>query len=345
MRFIAVWALLAVMTAAAVSFDANAQSLTKSQELMPPVIQLDIAGRKMWLMPKNDVLHKLDNDQKRFVENFVKAMQTPSMVALKQLILPESLKCLDSAPKELREGALDSIIANPMQGDMYSLAFEPFVQKFDADFAQQMGHWNKAPVANTHTFLFGYYDKNAVSTAKNFRLIKRDSDYYIILDCPTEASVALLEDTKKQAQDYNKSLEKALAVLTQSERDTLTDLVEKGGEQEAVKRYEQMHPDYKQYARGVANYFKEKYLASIKEKAQESALKIRAEVEKTKQSNPLTDTTGAKTNTVAENTTAPSTEAEARDPYKLIKMASLLALIFVVAVLLLRVLRRDGSEQ
>jgi hypothetical protein len=318
-----------------------AQSTTDTV-LRPPVIELEVAGRNFWVMPKNDVWTKLDADQKRFVEKYVKAMQSGNVGEFSQLVLPESVQCLRSAPEELRKKNLDSIVFYPMQGDSFSLAFEPYVQKFDAEFAKQLDYWDTDPVANTHTFLFGFTSKQGVAIVKNHKLIKKGSDFYIILGCPTKNSIKMLEDTKVQADVFKKGLSKALEVLTTEQRDTLYDMVSKAGEEPTAAEYEKMHPEFKEYARGVAAFLKKEFMAKLMEKTRQEASKP---VEKLA-THKAGDT---KESSIVSNQSIKPAERNVteEEPHsnKLIKMAALLALIFAVSVLLLRVLRRNDPKQ
>lgn len=323
----------------------NAYSAPDQSMVMPPMLEMDIAGRKIWLMPKNDVWKKLDADQKHFVEQYVKAMQSGNIGLLKQLVLPASLECLAKAPEALRKENLDSLMVDPMQGDAFSLAFEPFVQKFEPNFAKQMAHWDKDPVENTHTFLFGYFGKTGGSYARNHRLYKDGKNYFIVIGCPTENSVKRLEDSKRSAEEFKKSLAQALAALSNDERDKLYDMVSKGGVEEAGVEYEKMHPEYKQFGRGVAYFLKDEFMAKMKEKTTENMLKAKADPA------PNNPPNQANTNTVSSNTVSQATGAQQTgqdgtqsSPYRLVKMALLLALIFAVSVLLLRVLKRNESD-
>ncbi len=304
----------------------------------PPSMQLEIAGKTLWLRMKGDVWGGFTDDQRAFVEKFVSTINSGSLAQIQSLIAPESRDCLKDLPKEIIDREFSGLLGNNIQGE-YTLLFEPLVQKFDPDFAAQQKVWYVDPIPHTHTFGIGFLNDGKVPSLLTFRLIKRGIDYQIVLPCPTEFNVKNFEQEKVSSEAYVEGLKQAIAALTQPQVDILRTMASNHAQADIIAQaYTEMHPTFERYAIGVGSYFADDWIESQKEKLKDQKPSDpNIPPPNPRLANVLPPDPSEKAAVATPVPEAVTTVPES--PYQRLHMALILALIFAAGILLLRVLK------
>ena len=325
--------LLVLLATAGGAFHAGAQQSTPPKKT-PPTINLEIAGKKLWLRGKDDVWPKLDENQKHFVENYITTVNSNSLIQVRSLVAEESLVCIDKLPQKMVEQQFSGLLGKQIKGE-YTLLFEPFVQKFDPQFDAQQKVWFADPIKHTHTFGIGYLENGEFPSLAHYKLVNKGINYFIVLPCPTKTNVENFEMEEKKAATFFDMLKQALAALSQAQVDQLRKMASQNAPVEVLAmEYSKMHPQYDRYALAIGDYFVKDWRESEKPKtiasAKEGASKKVQEATKEESQAATSETPSA--------STTPVTSVEA-SPYKRLHMALILALIFAAGILLLRVIK------
>ena len=296
----------AIMSSMATSV--RAQEMPQASTL-PPEVSFDIGGGILVLKPKKDV--KLDASQQAFMEKYIAAVNTDDLDAFKALLLPASRSCADAVEPAFRDHYYRLQLRFTVPED-YLIVFDPLVQKYDPDFQAAQDAWYKDPAVNTHTMMLTYIDPKTGSDTISHKLYKAKDGYQLILGCPTKVTV---ENFTRDAEAEKKAAAEAQEIMASLDDKVKADILEALGKNDhmaAMKRFEEAYPGKS----GISF----RILETLRRDAQISDAPLQLQP-----------------------ATSPPAVATLPDKEQYIKYAVILALIFVGALVLLRLRNRAGK--
>lgn len=174
-------------------------------------------------------LPELDNIQKLFVEEYIKAINSSDIDNQKKLIHPKCLACITPENKEF----FDDLFLSHLNQSISS-EYKAYIKKINPDENLPFSEYFTYPVLPTH--LIQISDELGRKNLMIF-VINQDGRYFHILPCPKPEFPQKYREGKIEKENHKNKVKKLFLELKDPLRSELEDLLNRGEKIQAMKKY------------------------------------------------------------------------------------------------------------
>jgi len=207
--------------------------MTRCVFVVPLVAALAAFGA--W--PRPALADDSDSAQRAAVEGYVAAIRSQDLAALRRLIHPATLACIDDENREY----FDFVFANELQlrsdlaGDFRITRIDPVGD--GSVSAEGLPGILSYPVKPSYEFQIDV-DRSAYSSLTLMRpLALHEGRWHVVLTCPSEKGLAFFRENRKRGEEQRVRAEQLASELSDPVRSEIRALLEQGQRIPAVNRY------------------------------------------------------------------------------------------------------------
>jgi len=201
--------------------------------VVPLVVAIAAFGAWPWPALADDG----DTARRGVVEDYVAAIRSQDLAALRHLIHPASLACINDENREY----FDFVLAKELQlrsdlaGDFRITRIDPVA---DGSFtAEGLPGILSYPVKPSYEFQIDV-DRSAYNSLTLMRpLALHDGRWHVLLTCPSEKGLAFFRENRKRGEEQRARAEQLASQLSEPVRSEIRALLAQGQRIPAVNRY------------------------------------------------------------------------------------------------------------
>jgi len=188
----------------------------------------------------NQNLEALSESQRKFVEQYVQAINANEVMKLKGLMHLHYLDCIDSSNQDYYDGIFQKLLAYDIPSD-YVISIEPLLEENIKKEMEAVKQWGLPyPVQPTHQLQIDF-DKNKYSSVTIVRkLVQEETNYYEVGGCPSQEMVVKFREMKQKKEEAKIRAKELYQKIDKPLQNELTQLLKDGRKIDAWKKYSEV---------------------------------------------------------------------------------------------------------
>lgn len=194
---------------------------------------------------------ELEENQRVFVEEYVKAVNSHNLHKIKSLIHPECLSCLTEENRQFYDDQFSKQLKKNIPNN-----YTVHVTEIDPDETLPFSEYVSYPVRPTHIVRIDYEAGTNKSLSLMIFVINQKGKYYEVQQCPKPEFIKKYREAKTRKEHRKKRSKELFLKLKDPLRSELITLINQGKEIQAIKRYSAETDESLVTADDVINFLK-----------------------------------------------------------------------------------------